>query len=77
MKVAKAAGKLRDHGWIIDEVSVAFTGNALRWYVELDEETRNDWPRLRRAILQKSPPSSERSLRDDLASVVKWVSLTS
>lgn len=56
-KAAKAAGKLRDNDWIIEEVSVAFDSNALRWYIELDDETRNDWLRLQRAILQKYPPS--------------------
>ncbi|KIO33722.1 hypothetical protein M407DRAFT_177397 [Tulasnella calospora MUT 4182] len=61
MMAAKAAGKLRDNGWIIDEVSVAFAGDALRWYIELDEETRNDWWLLQRAIIQKYPPPPQRS----------------
>ncbi|KAG8923480.1 hypothetical protein FRC01_012709, partial [Tulasnella sp. 417] len=68
MKAAKAAGKLRDNGWIVDEVSVAFAGDALRWYIELDDETRNDWLRLQRAILQKYPPPLQRTLRDSLSS---------
>ncbi|KIO33725.1 hypothetical protein M407DRAFT_17340 [Tulasnella calospora MUT 4182] len=61
MMAAKAAGKLRDNSWIVDEVSVAFAGDALRWYIELDDETRNDWLLLRRAIIQKYPPPSQRS----------------
>ncbi|KAG8912385.1 hypothetical protein FRC00_004621 [Tulasnella sp. 408] len=64
MKAAKAAGRLRDNSWIADEVSVAFAGNALRWYIGLDDETRNDWMRLQRAIVQNYPAAPQRSLRD-------------
>ncbi|KAG9041036.1 hypothetical protein FS837_012804 [Tulasnella sp. UAMH 9824] len=39
---------------------VCFTKKALRWYEELDEQTRNDWRLLRGAILAKytTPPQS-------------------
>ncbi|KIO33718.1 hypothetical protein M407DRAFT_3780 [Tulasnella calospora MUT 4182] len=61
LKAAKVAGRLRDDSWILDEVYVAFAGDALRWYIELDVETRNDWLLLQRAIMQKYPPPSQRS----------------
>ncbi|KAG8926252.1 hypothetical protein FRC00_003068 [Tulasnella sp. 408] len=61
LKAAKAAGRLRDDRWILDEVYVAFAGDALRWYIELDAETRNDWLRLQRAVMQQYPPPSRRS----------------
>ncbi|KAG8927492.1 hypothetical protein FRC01_007364 [Tulasnella sp. 417] len=65
IKATKAAGKLRDNSWIVDEVSAAFAGDALRWYIELDDETRNDWLRLQRTIMQKYPPPAQRSPSDD------------
>ncbi|KAG8916055.1 hypothetical protein FRC01_003406 [Tulasnella sp. 417] len=57
---AWAAGKLDDHTWMAKFAYVCFTKKALRWYEELDEETRNDWRLLRRAILDKysTPPQS-------------------
>ncbi|KAG8987463.1 hypothetical protein FRB90_003322 [Tulasnella sp. 427] len=54
-KSAKAAGKLRDNDWIVDEVSVALAGDALRWYIDLDEEAQSDWARLQRAIVRQYP----------------------
>ncbi|KAG8995360.1 hypothetical protein FRB90_000202 [Tulasnella sp. 427] len=54
-KAARAAGKLRDNDWIVDEVSVALAGDALRWYIDLDEETQSDWTRLQRAIVRQYP----------------------
>ncbi|KAG8916771.1 hypothetical protein FRC01_002879, partial [Tulasnella sp. 417] len=57
---AWAAGKLDDHTWMAKFAYVCFTKKALRWYEDLDEETRNDWRLLRRAILDKysTPPQS-------------------
>ncbi|KAG8987462.1 hypothetical protein FRB90_003321 [Tulasnella sp. 427] len=54
-KAARAASKLRDNDWIVDEVSVALAGDALRWYIDLDEETQSDWVRLQRAIVRQYP----------------------
>ncbi|KIO33715.1 hypothetical protein M407DRAFT_17331 [Tulasnella calospora MUT 4182] len=64
IRTAKAAGRFRDNDWIIEEVAAGFSGDALRWYIELDDETQNDWKLLRRAILQKYPPPSQRSQSD-------------
>lgn len=63
IRTAKAAGRFRDNDWIIEEVASALAGDALRWYIELDDETQNDWKLLRRAILQQYPPT-QRSLPD-------------
>ncbi|KAG8975982.1 hypothetical protein FRB90_009360, partial [Tulasnella sp. 427] len=54
---ARAEGKLRDNDWIIDLVSTCLTRAALRWYVDLDDDTQNDWKLLRKAILQQYPPA--------------------
>ncbi|KAG8977591.1 hypothetical protein FRB90_008743, partial [Tulasnella sp. 427] len=54
---ARVEGKSRDNEWIIDLVSTCLTGAALRWYVDLDDDTQNDWKLLRRAILQRYPPA--------------------
>ncbi|KIO24306.1 hypothetical protein M407DRAFT_26325 [Tulasnella calospora MUT 4182] len=37
------------------------TGEALRWYVELDEDTQNDWKLLRKAILRQYPSRTQPS----------------
>ncbi|KAG8978721.1 hypothetical protein FRC05_009994 [Tulasnella sp. 425] len=63
--MAKSAGRLRDNNWIIEEVYTSLAGDALRWYIELDDDIRNDWLRLQRAIMQKYPPPSQRSLRNN------------
>ncbi|KAG8995361.1 hypothetical protein FRB90_000203 [Tulasnella sp. 427] len=60
-KAAKAAGKLRDNDWIVDEVSVALAGDALRWFIDLDEETQSDWIRLQRAIVRQYPRKEPRT----------------
>ncbi|KAG8948917.1 hypothetical protein FRC00_008404 [Tulasnella sp. 408] len=57
---AWATGKLDDDAWTAKFAYVCFTKKALRWYEELDKETRNDWTLLRQAILAKyaTPPLS-------------------
>ncbi|KIO33712.1 hypothetical protein M407DRAFT_17329 [Tulasnella calospora MUT 4182] len=60
-RTARKEGKSRDNEWIIDLVSSSLTGDALRWYVELDEDTQNDWKLLRKAILQQYPKHSKPS----------------
>ncbi|KAG9048488.1 hypothetical protein FS837_012744 [Tulasnella sp. UAMH 9824] len=64
MKAVRIAGKLRDNSWIVDEVSVAFAGDELRWYIGLYDEMRRDWMRLQRAIIQNYPAPSQRSFSD-------------
>lgn len=54
-RIARKEGKSRDNEWIVDLVSSCLTGEALRWYVELDEDTQSDWKLLRKAILRQYP----------------------
>ncbi|KAG8908288.1 hypothetical protein FRB99_007822 [Tulasnella sp. 403] len=46
-------GKTRDYQWMADLASTLLTGNALRWYATLDEETQHNWQLLRRALLAR------------------------
>ncbi|KAG8930701.1 hypothetical protein FRC00_001010 [Tulasnella sp. 408] len=58
-RIARKEGRSRDSEWIVDLVSSCLTGEALRWYVELDEDTQSDWKRLRKAILRRYPSHTE------------------
>ncbi|KAG9042592.1 hypothetical protein FS837_010661 [Tulasnella sp. UAMH 9824] len=60
-QVARTEGRSRDNEWIVDLVSTCVKGEALRWYVELDEDTQNDWKLLRKAILRQWPSRAEPS----------------
>ncbi|KAG8899095.1 hypothetical protein FRC01_010672, partial [Tulasnella sp. 417] len=60
-RIARKEGKSRDNEWIADLVASCLTGEALRWYVDQDEDTQNDWRRLRKAILQQYPSHTESS----------------
>lgn len=46
----------RDDEWVARYVATCFTGNALLWYSDLDEDTQNSWRRLRAALLRRYPP---------------------
>ncbi|KAG8927701.1 hypothetical protein FRC00_002011, partial [Tulasnella sp. 408] len=59
IRTARAEGKARDNDWIVDLVSSGMRGGALRWYIELDEDTQNDWKLLRKAILRQYPPEAQ------------------
>ncbi|KAG8925321.1 hypothetical protein FRC00_004116, partial [Tulasnella sp. 408] len=58
IRTARGEGKARDNDWIVDLASSYMRGEALRWYIELDEDTQNDWKLLRRAILRQYPSST-------------------
>ncbi|KAG8904272.1 NADH-cytochrome b5 reductase [Tulasnella sp. 403] len=55
-KKARAEGKLRDNGWMVDLMSVSLIGDALRWYSTLDNGVKDDWQQLEQALLSKYPP---------------------
>ncbi|KAG8925187.1 hypothetical protein FRC01_010572 [Tulasnella sp. 417] len=61
LRTARTEGKTRDNDWIVDLVSTCMRGEALRWYIDLDEDTQNDWKLLRRAILRQYPPHAQPS----------------
>ncbi|KAG8906558.1 hypothetical protein FRB99_006672 [Tulasnella sp. 403] len=57
---ALTAGKQRDNDWIIDFVTPCFIGDALRFHAALDDEVKDNWSLLQRALLQKYPAPEER-----------------
>ncbi|KAG9018602.1 hypothetical protein FRB90_011209 [Tulasnella sp. 427] len=61
-KRAYANGKHKDNAWIAEYASICFAKKALRWYETLDEETRNDWTLLKRAILDQYDESASPSV---------------
>ncbi|KAG8905293.1 hypothetical protein FRB99_000266 [Tulasnella sp. 403] len=50
------ANKDEDPVWMARYASTCFVGNALRWHISLDKETRSDWTLLESALMQKYPP---------------------
>ena len=53
---AMNAGKLRDPDWMADYLSTCIGGPALAWYESLDDDTQQDWKRLRTSLIQKFAP---------------------
>ncbi|KAG9038025.1 hypothetical protein FS837_001326 [Tulasnella sp. UAMH 9824] len=58
-EAARREGKIRDNEWIVDLVSTCMRGQALRWYIELDDDTQSDWKLLRKAILRQYPSGTQ------------------
>ncbi|KIO32036.1 hypothetical protein M407DRAFT_118713 [Tulasnella calospora MUT 4182] len=46
----------RDDEWVARYAATCFTGNALLWYSDLDQDTQSSWRKLRAAILRRYPP---------------------
>ncbi|KAG8900430.1 hypothetical protein FRC01_010143, partial [Tulasnella sp. 417] len=69
LRTARTEGKTRDNDWIVDLVSTCMRGEALRWYIELDEGTQNDWKLLRKAILRQYPLHAQPTLPTPPAAV--------
>ncbi|KAG9032790.1 hypothetical protein FS837_002641 [Tulasnella sp. UAMH 9824] len=46
------AGKSDDQNWVATLASTAFAGKALRWYLRLPVQTRQDWDQLQEAIIE-------------------------
>ncbi|KAG8924965.1 hypothetical protein FRC01_010851, partial [Tulasnella sp. 417] len=61
IRFARAEGKTRDNEWLVDLVSSCMRGEALRWYVELDEDTQNDWKLFRKEIFRRYPTRNQPS----------------
>lgn len=68
-RIARTAGRTRDNEWIADLVSTCITGEALRWYVELDDDTHNDWKLLRKAMLRQYPSPTQPSAPSSLSGI--------
>ncbi|KAG8893466.1 hypothetical protein FRB99_001925, partial [Tulasnella sp. 403] len=58
-QTAFAHGKLDDNLWMAQFASTCLLGKALRWYVGLDSNTKNDWETLEAAMLEKWPLDSD------------------
>lgn len=46
-------GRSRDSEWMADMASLHISGDALKWYESLDDDVRQDWSLLRKAIIGK------------------------
>lgn len=46
-------GKQRDDEWVADFAATCFGGEALEWYVDLDEESQTSWRKLRARLIQR------------------------
>lgn len=46
-------GRARNNALLADVVSASLTGDALRWYCELDMDVQLDWAPLRAAMLRR------------------------
>ncbi|KAG8892242.1 hypothetical protein FRB99_002855, partial [Tulasnella sp. 403] len=45
----------RDNEWIVNYAATCLVGDALRWYLGLDEEVQEDWRLLQKALIAKYP----------------------
>ncbi|PSR74880.1 hypothetical protein PHLCEN_2v9486, partial [Hermanssonia centrifuga] len=55
-KIARDNDRSHDPEWMAELASVAFKGNARRWFNTLTFEQKHDWGKLEEAISQKYPP---------------------
>ncbi|KAG8905086.1 hypothetical protein FRC01_008483 [Tulasnella sp. 417] len=54
-RTAFQQGKQRDDEWVADFAATSFSGEALEWYVGLDEETQTSWRKLCAGLIQRWP----------------------
>lgn len=54
-------GKSQDFAWMAALAALHFSGDALKWYERLDDDTQKDWNLLRKAVVDKygSEPDEE------------------
>ncbi|KAG9032636.1 hypothetical protein FRB95_001146 [Tulasnella sp. JGI-2019a] len=58
-RVAFAQGRQRDNEWLVDYTEASLTGEALRWFHRLDEETIGTWKTLCGAFLLRFGPTAQ------------------
>ncbi|KAG8906177.1 hypothetical protein FRC00_012770, partial [Tulasnella sp. 408] len=58
-KAAFNVGKVNDDGWQAGYASACLSGEALRFYEDLPENTQTSWKLVRAALLSKYPASSK------------------
>ncbi|KAG8898546.1 hypothetical protein FRC00_002670, partial [Tulasnella sp. 408] len=54
-RTAFQQGKQRNDEWVADFAATSFSGEALEWYVGLDEESQTSWRKLRAGLIQRWP----------------------
>ncbi|KAG8952251.1 hypothetical protein FRC04_004958, partial [Tulasnella sp. 424] len=54
-RIAFQQGKQRDDDWVADFAATCFSGEALEWYIGLDEETQTSWRKLRAGLIHQWP----------------------
>lgn len=64
-RTAFQQGKQRDDEWVADFAATSFSGEALEWYVSLDEEAQTSWRKLRAGLIQRWPVKSEETASDE------------
>ncbi|KAG8979229.1 Ras- protein Rab-1A [Tulasnella sp. JGI-2019a] len=52
-RVALVQGRQRDDDWIVDYTEASLTGDALRWFSDLDEGALRSWRTVRNAFLKR------------------------
>lgn len=52
-RTAFQQGKQREDDWVADFVATCLSGEALEWYIGLDEETQTSWRKLRAGLIQR------------------------
>ncbi|KAG9014478.1 hypothetical protein FRB95_007160 [Tulasnella sp. JGI-2019a] len=52
-RVAMIQGRQRDDDWMVDYTEASLTGDALRWFSDLDEGTLRSWRTVRNAFLKR------------------------
>lgn len=54
-KLAFRAGKQDDSKWMANYAATCLDESALRWFLRLDEDTKNDWRLLSLALAEEYP----------------------
>ncbi|KAG9039731.1 hypothetical protein FRB95_007158 [Tulasnella sp. JGI-2019a] len=62
-RVALVQGRQRDDDWMVDYAEASLTGDALRWFSDLDEGTLRSWRTVRNAFLKRFTTPVARSAR--------------
>lgn len=57
-------GKQGENEWVAHFAATCFSGEALEWYIGLDEETQTSWRKLRAGLIQRWPIQSGKTSSD-------------
>ena len=62
-RLARKFNKGNDPAWIAEMIWVCFEEDALQWHISLDNDVRQDWTQLEKALIQRFPPPENRESR--------------